>query len=392
MEEHPDQSSTAARYGVYGEPSPAGAPAVCALRDYSGRQVPSFLCFMAVAGGFGPAERSEAAARAAVDTVETEMDPGRFESGEEFSASASRVIEQAVARANSRLLAMDDGSEEVGGATLTCAAADSQSAILAHVGNARAYLLTGRGLRQLTSDHVEHLEAGRTRLTRALGIGEEIESDILRVPLKADEVMMICSHGIYSALEESEIALALGGDDLQSSCRSLTSTARSRGAGGELATVAWRVPGDDVTAPAGPAPGVAPGKHATAGGKPRRRRRWLIALIAVLVLAAAAVGALALTTDWFKSKPSAPAAPAAPKARFVEGDVLQVDTTGKTEGCYLSQYAGGPQQVRLYDGWKVRVVSSVLAGAQRWYRVEVTDGTSAGVEGYVKEIFLVRSR
>ena len=63
---------------------------------------------------------------------------------------------------------------------------------------------------------------------------------------------------------------------------------------------------------------------------------------------------------------------------------------GKAEGCYLANYPGGPDQVRLYDGWKVRVLSTTWQSGARWYRIEVTDGPQAGKEGYVKESFLVK--
>lgn len=372
--------------GIFTAPAGAGG-AASAVKDYSERQAATFLCFMAVSSGFGPPGRSQAAARIALDTVDELLDPGRFEGTDEFRAAASRVLEAAFDKANSRLLETDEGGEQVSGATLTCVAADGESAFIGHVGNARAYLLTGRGLRQLTSDHVEYLEAARTRLTRALGIADEVETDILRVPLKAGEVLLICSQGIYSALEDGEIVAALSGGDLPAACRWLAETASARGAGGDLTVAAWCVPGEPVAAI-----GTAgPGTDTQANGRPRRRR-WLVALVALLLIAAGAAAGWGIASIWFKSKPAVKKTTAAPatKARYVQGDVLQISVGGKAEGCYLADYPGGPDQVRLYDGWKVRVLSTVYQKGARWYRIEVTEGPAAGQEGYVKESFLVK--
>lgn len=386
MEEQTSPNAAAQPYGIFTAAAGAGG-AASAVKDYSERQAATFMCFMAVSSGFGPPGRSKAAARIALDTVDELLDPGRFEGHDEFRAAASRVLEAAFDKANSRLLESDEGGELLSGATLTCVAADGESAFIGHVGNARAYLLTGRGLRQLTSDHVEYLEASRTRLTRALGIDDEVETDILRVPLKAGEVLVVCSHGIYSALEEGEIVAAIGSGDLPAACRWLAETAAARGAGGDLTVTAWRVPGEPVAATAG---AVVPGVEAEA--KRPRRRRWLVALVVLLVIVAGAAAGWGIATIWFKSKPATKKTTNAPatKARFVQGDVLQISVGGKAEGCYLANYPGGPGQVRLYDGWKVRVLSTTWQSGARWYRIEVTDGPQAGKEGYVKESFLVK--
>ena len=386
MEEQPAASPVAPTSGIFTASRLPGAAS--AMKDYSARQVPSFLCFMALVGGFGTPERSQAAARMTLEVLDELLDPGRFEGAAEFNAAAGRVLERSFELANSRLRESDEDAENVSGATMTVVAANGESAFIGHVGNARAYLLTDRGLRQLTSDHVEHFEGARTRLTRALGIDDEIETDILRVPLKAGEVLMVCSHGIYSALEESEIIAIMAAPDTAAACRTLAGTAAARGAAGDLTVAAWRVGGADT----GESAAVVAGPATQFEGERRGRvRRLLVVLLAVLILAAAAVVGLGLAFNWFSTKAPARKATSATKARFVPGDVLKIDASGKTEGCYLTDYPGGPDQVRLYDGWKVRVLSTMYTKGQRWYRVEVTEGPSAGKEGYVKESFLARS-
>jgi serine/threonine protein phosphatase PrpC len=379
-------------YGTISKTPAGGSGSGAALlRDFSSRQVRPYLSFMAVAGGFGGPGAGDLAARMTVDIADHELDSGVFEGPEEFRADAERVLRDTFDRINARIdeAAASPGRQGIG-ATLTCAIADGERAFIAHAGNARAYLLTARGLRQVTGDHVEYLDGTRTRLTRALGIDEQVETDILNVPLKPSEVLFICSHGIYSALGDSEMAQLLSGEDLQHSCEILAATAIQRGASGDVSAVAWRVPGH----PDGPQQAFTAGEQSGASAPRRRRRRWLVALIAVLVLAAAAAAGFLAVSIWLKEKPASKTgtSAAAPAARFAAGDVVEVDTTGRTDACYLVDYPGGRELARLYDGWKMRVVSTRTAGGERWYRVEVMEGQPAGQEGYVADPFLVQAR
>lgn len=356
-----------------------------AVRDFTGRQVRPYLAFLSIAGGFGGPGLGDMAARICVDVAEHELDPGLFEGPGEFRANGEAAVKKAFDIANSRIVDAGEQPSRLGmGATMTFVAADEQSAFVGHVGNSRGYLLTERGLRQVTSDHAEYLDSRRTRLTKALGTEDQVEADILRVPLKAGEVLFICSHALYSALDENLIGSALRAGDLQAACDYLCSESLRNGAAGDISAAAWRVPPEGgIPEAVGKAPAV---------GKPKKKRRiWLVALITLIILAAAAIGGWFLWTNVIDKKPAAKSTASAPAARFAQGDVLKVDGTGKTAACYLVDYPEGPEQTRLYDGWSVRVLSTRTAGSKRWYRVEVTEsGQAAGKEGYVEDRFLVR--
>jgi len=368
----------------------------CQLADYFERASRGFLCFMAVADGFGGPGLGDVASRMAVDILNGAIDPGQFETEQAFRHVAEQSLSDSMRSANSRMFdfAATPGKEGMG-ATLTCAAIDSENAFVAHVGNARAYVLTARGIRQVTSDHVEITADGGKRLTRALGVVPDIDADILRVPLRPGEIFFICTHGLYSAFSAEETTgVMLSIPDLQAACDWLVDAAVARGASGDVTMTAWRVPGDVpvvVTAPQSQQ-AEAPVKEA----RPKKRR-WLVALIAILLLVGGAVGGWAIGSVWYKNKSTAkpvvkPTTPQA--ARFHAGDVAMIDTTGRPDACYLVDYPGGPQQTRLYDGWKVRIISPKYSQGEQWYRVEVTQGglNTNGKQGYVQESFLVESR
>ncbi|MHB8894021.1 MAG: PP2C family protein-serine/threonine phosphatase [Candidatus Geothermincolia bacterium] len=364
------------------------------LSDYFERASRGFQCFMEVADGFGGPELGAAASRRASEMVHSALDPSAFESEDAFRPEAKRRLVESVLAVNKQLYeASATPGREGMGTTLTCAVIDSENAFVAHVGNARAYVLTARGIRQVTSDHIEITADGGKRLTRALGVGPSIDADILRVPLRPGEVFFICSHGLYSTFTAEEITGALMSiPDLQGACDWLVEAAVARGASGDAIITAWRVPGDVpvVAAPPQPQPTEVEAAPAKSG-----KRRWLVAIIAVLLLLGGAAGGWAIGSIWYQNKGATKTLNNnSSTARFAAGDVAVVDTTGRPEACYLTDYPGGPDQTRLYNGWKVRIISQKFSNGEQWYRVEVMDGGLAtdGKEGYVQESFLVESR
>jgi serine/threonine protein phosphatase PrpC len=104
-------------------------------------------------------------------------------------------------------------------ACLLCPGAPSQ-AVVAHVGDSRAYLLRNRLLHSLTNDHsyVQKLVAQgdltedeasrhpqRNILLRALGIPGQSIPDTKIQPLEPDDELLLCTDGLTKMLGEEEI-------------------------------------------------------------------------------------------------------------------------------------------------------------------------------------------
>ncbi|PKQ27619.1 MAG: hypothetical protein CVT63_07010 [Candidatus Anoxymicrobium japonicum] len=380
----------ATRAGASGD-----AEGACALCDYTSRASRGYLCFMAVADGFGGAGRGDVASRLAVDTLQDSLDPNHFENQEEFRGAVKERLLDAMSSTNRNIIETGKSHERTGlGTTITCAVTDSENAFIAHAGNARACLLTSRGLRQITSDHVEPVGERKKRLTRALGVTPEVEPDVLRVPLLPGETLFICSHGLYSALSVEELACALSkATDLQNTCEGLVDTAFARGATSDASLVAWRVPG------ARESDTGAVERSATAVKVPaKKRRRFVVAFIVFLAIAACVGAGWGAREMWFKNKTAGnKAANSAPErssiARFKQGDSALVNSMGRPDACYLMDYPGGEKQTKLYDDWNVNVLSTRYAKGEQWCRVEVVGGVppATGKRGYVQESFLVRA-
>ena len=107
------------------------------------------------------------------------------------------------------------------GTTLTGVLFEEDTATAVHVGDSRLYLLRNDKFIQITTDHslaMEHVrrglltkeEANHSRiqnvLTRAMGIKRNIEFDLLKFPVQAGDMLLLCSDGLYKGLSDTQIA------------------------------------------------------------------------------------------------------------------------------------------------------------------------------------------
>jgi serine/threonine protein phosphatase PrpC len=184
-----------------------------------------------VADGMGGAVGGEVASSVAVARA-VEADGGP----RQRVAAANEAVYKA-AIANPNLAGM--------GTTLTLAEfSESGTAIIAHVGDSRAYLWRRGRLEQLTVDHTvvaEQIAAGRltpheasrhpqrSMLTRVLGMGQEIEIDEMEYRLEPGDRLLVCSDGLTNMVAEDEIAEVLGRAALEEAAWELVERANQAG-------------------------------------------------------------------------------------------------------------------------------------------------------------------
>jgi serine/threonine protein phosphatase PrpC len=107
------------------------------------------------------------------------------------------------------------------GTTLTAAYIDGSRLYLAHIGDSRAYLLRAGRAECLTRDHTTvgemvrmHIigpdkirrHERRSELTKGLGLGLFIQPDTLHIELRASDRILLCTDGVWSEIEDQEIA------------------------------------------------------------------------------------------------------------------------------------------------------------------------------------------
>jgi len=132
------------------------------------------------------------------------------------------------------------------GTTVVLAAADEERVVVAHVGDSRAYRFHEGILSRVTRDHnlaqeaVDHewitpeqardsLE--RHTLTRALGVDDDVEPDVVTFERSPGDLLLLCSDGLNGELHDREVEQLLveHGRDLDTLAGLLVRTAVDRG-------------------------------------------------------------------------------------------------------------------------------------------------------------------
>lgn len=163
------------------------------------------------------------------DTAGTGTNGGESQQ-EEASASEGttdaleHALTHAIGVANTRIREMVTTIGRASGTTLTALATRGSQAVLAHIGDSRAYLLRGDVLAQLTEDHsvLARLQAmdhpllsdpdvfvPRSMLYRSLGQEDEVGADLLELELAPGDRVLLCSDGLWDELDGQTIGTIL---------------------------------------------------------------------------------------------------------------------------------------------------------------------------------------
>jgi protein phosphatase len=204
----------------------------------------------ALADGMGGAAAGEVASQIAIES---------FEAGLPAGGTPEERLSVVVQRANRAIYdrAQADPRLDGMGTTLTSVYLDADHVALAHVGDSRAYRLRGGELTRLTEDHslVEELvkdgklteeeafeHPQRSIITRALGQEPIVEVDTFSYPVKAGDVLMLCSDGLTDMLTERQVAeLLVSAPNLDAAGQALIDAANQAGGRDNITVVLFRV-------------------------------------------------------------------------------------------------------------------------------------------------------
>jgi serine/threonine protein phosphatase PrpC len=96
------------------------------------------------------------------------------------------------------------------GCTFTAVVLRGRLAHLLHVGDTRAYRLSGERMTLLTTDHVRQDGTGNSHtLNRALGVEPEVRLDYASQPVAPHDRFLLCSDGVHGWLTDERIAQIL---------------------------------------------------------------------------------------------------------------------------------------------------------------------------------------
>lgn len=178
---------------------------------------PRYGALYIVADGVGGQEHGRHAADLAVQTIPTFFYEFR-KSGNGLLVSLTYALKEA-----NKIIYDEAQKRGAGrmGCTVVAVAQDGERVRVAHVGDARAYLVRKGKISRLTKDHTwvqEQVEAGtltreeaashelRNVVTRVLGNKNEVEVELSGpFQVEPDDLLLLCSDGLYDALSEREI-------------------------------------------------------------------------------------------------------------------------------------------------------------------------------------------
>lgn len=187
---------------------------------------------MVLADGMGGLKAGEVASAMAVEVITAELEAEL----EEVAAAAhdqetgfaleSLALGRAVTKANDSIFGVAQSQPQCAGmgTTLVVGLFYDNRLTVAHVGDSRMYRLRGTEFEQLTTDHslVQELvdrgfytqEEARTAankniVTRALGIGMEVNVDMQEEVVLVDDVYLLCSDGLNDMLDDEQIRTIL---------------------------------------------------------------------------------------------------------------------------------------------------------------------------------------
>ena len=172
---------------------------------------------LVIADGMGGHNAGEVASKMAVDTVVSLL--------ENAEGDYEKLLIESIAEANKNVFEMASGEREGMGTTIDIGICDSGKLYLGHVGDSRVYVIRNNAAVKITEDHsyVEMLlkkgeitpeEAEnypmKNMITRAIGVGKEVEGDFYEFSLEAGDKILFCTDGLTNMVSDEEIADIVG--------------------------------------------------------------------------------------------------------------------------------------------------------------------------------------
>ncbi len=205
-----------------------------------------------VADGMGGHAVGELASKIAADTI-----PHTYQKLQD--ADPPEALKAAVVVGNATINARGEMNRDFTrmGTTCTTLVMFSQGAVIAHVGDSRAYRIRADRIEQLTFDHSlqwELLRQGkmspeeifrsepRNVITRSLGPQPVVQVDVEGpYPIRANDVYLLCSDGLTGLIKDEEIGMIARQLHPSEACRLLVDLANLRGGPDNITVLIARV-------------------------------------------------------------------------------------------------------------------------------------------------------
>lgn len=207
--------------------------------------------FAVVCDGMGGANAGNVASELAVRHI-SEYVIRSYRDGMDMT-DTEKTLKNAIVSANISLYDKAVNNTELAGMGTTAVAAfvKDGTAVIAHVGDSRIYLVNGE-IKQLTRDHsvVQSLiESGKITpedakvhprknvITRALGAEEDVAVDSDCLNLSNGDTLLLCSDGLTNFLDDKDILTVFQNNDISAVAERLVEEANKNGGGDNITVV-----------------------------------------------------------------------------------------------------------------------------------------------------------
>ena len=105
----------------------------------------------------------------------------------------------------------------------------STTAHILHVGDSRIYRLRGNALEQMTEDHRLWVTQEKSYLSRALGVGQQVEIDYESQPVEKGDIFLLATDGVYEFASDDFIVNAINENNLETAAGIIVEEAYKQG-------------------------------------------------------------------------------------------------------------------------------------------------------------------
>ena len=205
----------------------------------------------AVADGLGGHRGGSIASEMAIDTIKSEFENWKGNSGDRF-------VTKAIKRANQEVFSTAQSHPELFSmqTTATVIALENDSLSIGHVGDCRLYRVRNGRLTILTKDHSQAAELlrlhlispeeapqhpGRHQLTRSVGSSPFLRVDLVKEKTKPGDSFILCSDGLWSEVSNNIITDALLERGIEKSLEELVGMVLQAGASDNITGIVFRI-------------------------------------------------------------------------------------------------------------------------------------------------------
>ena len=157
---------------------------------------------------------------------------------EPWVGTVTEMLTKSLLRANRTIYEanIENRSATPFSASITCGVIHQNTLYVGHVGTCRTFLLSNAVFETLTRSHAIDVE-NRSRnveiqgeengkvLVRTLGVDEEVKVDIIQRNLQINDIIFVCSDGVYHAVDERDIQGIIASTSPQQGCEAIVKQA-----------------------------------------------------------------------------------------------------------------------------------------------------------------------